>query len=58
MLGIDLGTSAAMSAASAFFLETGALDGVAVFPELPSLAVRGLGTGWGTSTRTVRPPAT
>ena len=47
VLGIDLGTSAAMSAASAFFLETGALDGVAVFPELPSLAVRGLGDGVG-----------
>ena len=46
MLGIDLGTNAAMSAASAYF-KSGELEAVACFPELPSLAERGLGDGVG-----------
>ena len=46
VLGVDLGQSAAMSAASAFF-RTGELEACAVFPELPSLDERGLGDGVG-----------
>ena len=46
VLGIDLGTSAAMSAAAGYW-ESGALECVAVFPELPSLAARGLADGVG-----------
>ena len=46
-LGIDLGTSAAMSAAAAFWPSTGALDCFALFPELPSLAERGMADGVG-----------
>ena len=46
-LGIDLGTSAAMSAAAGYFPSTGALDAFAVFPELPSLAERGMADGVG-----------
>ena len=42
VLGIDLGSGAAMSAAAAFFPETGRLDCFAVFPELPPLDQRGL----------------
>ena len=45
-LGVDLGTSAAMSAAAAYFRD-GRLDAVAVFPELPGLAERGLSDGVG-----------
>ena len=41
VLGVDLGTSAAMSAAAAYFVNTGALDSFAVFPEKPSLDERG-----------------
>ena len=41
-LGIDLGQSAAMSACSAWGLQTGNLHGFAVFPLLPGLAERGL----------------
>ena len=41
ILGVDLGTSAAMSAASAYFLRSGALDSVATFPEKPALDERG-----------------
>ena len=41
VLGLDLGTSAAMSAAAAFWPATGRLDSLAVFPEQPSLAERG-----------------
>ena len=47
ILGIDLGTSAAMSAAAAYQPLTGALDAFAVFPEIPSLAERGLRDGVG-----------
>ena len=46
VLGIDLGTSAAMSAAAGYF-RSGELEAFAVFPELPSLAERGLGDGVG-----------
>ena len=46
VLGLDLGTSAAMSAAAAYF-QSGELDTLAVFPELPSLAERGLRDGVG-----------
>ena len=46
VLGVDLGTSAAMSAAAAYF-RGGLLDAVAVFPELPTLAERGLADGVG-----------
>ena len=47
ILGLDLGTSAAMSAAAAYSPLTGALDAFAVFPEHPSLAERGLRDGVG-----------
>ena len=46
VLGLDLGTSAAMSAGSAYF-RSGELEAFAVFPELPGLAERGLGDGVG-----------
>ena len=46
VLGIDLGTSAAMSAAAAYFRD-GRLEAVAVFPETPTLAERGLSDGVG-----------
>ena len=46
-LGLDLGQNAAMSGAAAYFPETGLLDGFACFPEIPSLAERGLGDGVG-----------
>lgn len=41
VLGLDLGQNAAMSAAAAYFRD-GTLEAVACFPELPSLAERGL----------------
>ena len=46
VLGIDLGTSAAMSAAAAYHRD-GRLEAVAVFPEIPTLAERGLADGVG-----------
>ena len=46
-LGLDLGTSAAMSAAAGYWPETGALEAVACFPELPDLRERGLADGVG-----------
>ena len=46
-LGIDLGSTAAMSAASAYWPETGALDAFAVFPFEPGLPERGLRDGVG-----------
>ena len=46
-LGIDLGSGQAMSGATAYFPETGRLDGFAVFPENPDLAERGLRDGVG-----------
>ena len=46
VLGLDLGTSAAMSAAAAYY-RSGELEAFAVFPEIPSLAERGLSDGCG-----------
>ena len=46
-LGIDLGATAAMSAAAAFWPDSGALEAVAAFPSEPSLAERGLADGVG-----------
>ena len=46
MWGIDLGSGAAMSALAAYF-PSGRLEAVAAFPELPSLAKRGLADGVG-----------
>ena len=46
VLGIDLGTSAAMSAAAAYHRD-GRLEALAVFPESPTLAARGLSDGVG-----------
>ena len=48
VLGIDLGTSAAMSAAAAYHRD-GRLEAVAVFPAEPSLAARGLADGVGSA---------
>ena len=47
VLGLDLGATAAMSGASAYFVKTGALDSFAVFPANPSLADRGAADGVG-----------
>ena len=44
--GLDLGQNAAMSAAAAYYRD-GTLEAVACFPELPSLAERGLADGVG-----------
>ena len=46
-LGIDAGTTAAMSAASAFWPSSGAADAFAVLPAEPSLATKGLSDGVG-----------
>ena len=46
-LGIDLGQSAAMSAAAAYWPDSGRLDAVACFPAVPTLAERGLADGVG-----------
>lgn len=46
VLGLDLGQSAAMSAAAAYFAD-GWLEAVACFPELPDLRDRGLADGVG-----------
>lgn len=46
VLGLDLGQSAAMSAAAAYWPD-GRLEALAVFPEVPSLAERGLQDGVG-----------
>ena len=46
-LGIDLGGSAAMSAASAYWPDTFAFDGFAVFGDMPDLRERGLRDGVG-----------
>ena len=47
VLGVDLGQNAAMSAAAAYWTDTGGLDAVAVFPETPNLDQRGLHDGVG-----------
>ena len=44
-LGLDLGQNAAMSAAAAYFWNSGRLEAFAVFPEIPGLAERGIGDG-------------
>ena len=46
-LGLDLGTSAAMSAAAAYWHETGALETLACFGSVPGLPERGLSDGVG-----------
>ena len=46
VLGVDLGTSAAMSAAAAYHRD-GRLEAFAVFPEIPDLRARGLADGVG-----------
>ena len=45
--GVDLGTSFAMSAVSAYWPRTGALHSIAAFPSEPNLAERGLADGVG-----------
>ena len=40
--GVDLGTTAAQSAVSCYWRQTGRLETVAAFPALPDLAERGL----------------
>ena len=45
--GLDLGTSAAMSAVAAYWPSNGALEALAAFPHEPSLAERGLRDGVG-----------
>ena len=47
VLGLDLGGSAAMSAAAGYWPSTGLLLALAAFPRLPSLAERGLSDGVG-----------
>ena len=46
-LGIDLGENQSMSCASAYFVETGALQAIGVFPEQPDLLTRGHADGCG-----------
>ena len=46
-LGVDLGENQAMSAAAAYWPETGRLEVLAVFPERPTLAERGQRDGVG-----------
>ena len=45
--GVDLGTTAAMSAVAAYWPDTGRLAVLAAFPETPTLAERGLRDGVG-----------
>ena len=45
VLGLDLGQNAAMSAAAAYWTDTGGLEAFAVFPETPSLHDRGMADG-------------
>ncbi|MDE0190752.1 MAG: terminase large subunit [Gammaproteobacteria bacterium] len=45
--GVDLGTSAAMSACASYWPQTGRLDAFAVFPAHPGLEERGLSDGVG-----------
>ena len=53
VLGIDLGSTEAMSAAAAFFVETGRLDGVACFGDEPGTKERGLRDGVGAAYETM-----
>ena len=47
VMGIDLGGTAAMSAAAAYWPASGRLDVIALFPGIPSLAERGIRDGVG-----------
>ena len=47
VLGIDLGSSASMSAAAMYAPDTGAFDAIGCFPTIPDLARRGLSDGVG-----------
>ena len=47
ILGLDLGQSAAMSGAAAYWPDSSRLQAFACFPEYPDLRVRGLGDGVG-----------
>ena len=49
VLGLDVASGAAMSAASGYWPETGALEVMACFPEIPDLLERGLADGVGRS---------
>ena len=55
VLGIDLGQNAAMSAAAAFWPDSGALESVAMFPLLPDLGERGTRDGVGPALHELRP---
>ena len=48
-LGVDIGGSAAMTAAAAYFMDSGRLDAFAMFPAEPGLAERGLSDGVGSA---------
>ena len=52
VLGLDLGTTAAMSAAAGFWPETGRLEGLACYGDTPDLRSRGLADGVGSLYRT------
>ena len=45
--GVDLGTSAAQSCIACYWPDTGRLEALAAFPEIPTLADRGLADGVG-----------
>ena len=47
VLGVDLGGTAAMSAAAAYWPDTGRLDAIALLPTIPGLEVRGVRDGVG-----------
>ena len=47
VLGLDIGDGVSMTAAAAFYLDTGRLDCFAAFPEIPDLATRGKADGVG-----------
>ena len=47
VLGLDLSDGAAMSAACAYFLDSGRLEALAAFPSVPTLKERGLRDGVG-----------
>ena len=47
VLGLDLGTTKAMSAAAAFWPESGAMEAVAAYPQNPTLKERGIADGVG-----------
>ena len=47
VLGLDTGTTVSMSAASAYFIKSGYLDGFGLFASVPGLAERGLSDGLG-----------